>query len=631
MRKPKTKPIINKPKTLDNSIKKIDKTKQVTKKIDEQLPDTQNDSAQTYAVDNATQLATFTGTHVIKSPYETVKSVKQAKNRYDEYQSCKENEAQNSYDSNASKPKSSKTKQPFQAQNNTHSTNKDKNIINDYPKSKNEVLLKQRDYSRQKYINNENKLNISDKEINKNKLIKNENLLNKIKPKTKQNAKALANSKKAVKSVKNTKRSIKNVRQTAKATKQAAKATAKTTRRIALRAKQFVKATFVATKATAKAFVSAIKGIILATKSLIALMIAGGWVTIIVIISLAIIGLIASSPWGMFIDDGDDTNLSISQCIALIDSEYTQSIAEIISNAGDVDQIVYEGDSDATTIRAGNWVDVLGIFSILVTSDENNPSNVMIMNDDKMQILSDVFWSMNSITYRIEETEVEPDPTLTPTSNTPDEPTPEPTPETERKLYITLNSMPYENGIDIYSFNEEKITMLEELMSPEYYPLFMELCGMNSFVGLTPDQINNLINDLPIGTKGTEIVKFAISRLGHPYSQPKRGQGNFVDCSYLTRWCYQQAGVSHFTAGTAAEQTRYCVDNGLAIAYSDLQAGDLIFWSFNPNGRFMDVTHTGIYVGDGMVIDASSSRGMVVYRNIFGIGNIVACGRPHVR
>jgi len=172
---------------------------------------------------------------------------------------------------------------------------------------------------------------------------------------------------------------------------------------------------------------------------------------------------------------------------------------------------------------------------------------------------------------------------------------------------------------------------LDELMSAEYYPMFMELCGMDTYIGLTPEQLQNLINDLPAGTLGGEIVKYAASRLGDPYSQALRGQGSYVDCSYLARWCYQQAGVTSFTAPTAAAQAKYCVNNRLTVAKSDLQPGDLIFWSFNTNGRFMNITHVGIYAGNGMVIDASYSRGMVVYRPIFASANQVCYGRPHVK
>ena len=201
--------------------------------------------------------------------------------------------------------------------------------------------------------------------------------------------------------------------------------------------------------------------------------------------------------------------------------------------------------------------------------------------------------------------------------------------EVIRTLIITMEGKTYEQGAEICNFTDEQNAVLEELMSPQYISMYMELCGMNTFCGLTPEQLAQLVNDLPSGELGSVIVEYALSRLGDPYSQAKRGQGNYVDCSYLVRWCYQQAGINQFTAGTAAEQARYCVDNSLTIAKSDLQAGDLIFWSFNTNGRFLNITHVGIYAGNGMVIDASSSRGMVVYRPLFGESSIVVCGRPH--
>ena len=34
-----------------------------------------------------------------------------------------------------------------------------------------------------------------------------------------------------------------------------------------------------------------------------------------------------------------------------------------------------------------------------------------------------------------------------------------------------------------------------------------------------------------------------------------------------------------------------------------------MFWSHQPNGRFMNITHVGVYAGAGKVIDASYSKG----------------------
>jgi cell wall-associated NlpC family hydrolase len=146
---------------------------------------------------------------------------------------------------------------------------------------------------------------------------------------------------------------------------------------------------------------------------------------------------------------------------------------------------------------------------------------------------------------------------------------------------------------------------------------------------LSSEEKENLYHDLPAGEKGSEIVKLAMSRLGDPYSQEKRGQGRYTDCSYLSMWCYRQIGVS--IPGTAAEQGKFCAENGLTVSKEDIVPGDLVFWSYRPNGRFMNITHVGIYAGDGKVIDASSSKGMVVYRNLFNSDKQVLYGRPHIK
>ncbi|QTH40269.1 C40 family peptidase [Cohnella sp. LGH] len=78
------------------------------------------------------------------------------------------------------------------------------------------------------------------------------------------------------------------------------------------------------------------------------------------------------------------------------------------------------------------------------------------------------------------------------------------------------------------------------------------------------------------------------------------------------------------------------VDNGLTLTADELTVGDLIFWSYEQNRRFMNITHVGIYAGNGKIIDASSSRGQVVYRNDWAepdtscraiTGERIPCGR----
>lgn len=142
----------------------------------------------------------------------------------------------------------------------------------------------------------------------------------------------------------------------------------------------------------------------------------------------------------------------------------------------------------------------------------------------------------------------------------------------------------------------------------------------------TPEEYEAICRDLPEGEAGSLAVQLVMSRLGDPYSQEKRGQGTYTDCSYLTLWAYRRLGVH--LPGTAAEQAQYCMEHELVVAKSSLVPGDLVFWSHKPNGRYMNITHVGVYAGNGMVVDASSSRGKVVYRNLFDADKQVLYGRP---
>ncbi len=137
--------------------------------------------------------------------------------------------------------------------------------------------------------------------------------------------------------------------------------------------------------------------------------------------------------------------------------------------------------------------------------------------------------------------------------------------------------------------------------------------------------------NLPPGETGNAAVDLALTKLGTPYSQEHRDEEGYFDCSSFTYWVYSQLGISlqYDGANTAAAQGRYIVENNLAVSYDSLAPGDLVFYSFEVNKRFMNISHVGIYAGDGYIIDASFSKKKVVYRPIYSTNRIVLCGRPY--
>jgi cell wall-associated NlpC family hydrolase len=91
-------------------------------------------------------------------------------------------------------------------------------------------------------------------------------------------------------------------------------------------------------------------------------------------------------------------------------------------------------------------------------------------------------------------------------------------------------------------------------------------------------------------TVGAQALQAAISRLGYPYIWGAAGPTSF-DCSGLVMWAYQQVGISlpHFTV------SQY--NSGVHVSRNDLEPGDLIFF-------FANISHVGMYIGNGMMIDA---------------------------
>ncbi|MFE7480125.1 NlpC/P60 family protein [Streptomyces sp. NPDC057552] len=90
--------------------------------------------------------------------------------------------------------------------------------------------------------------------------------------------------------------------------------------------------------------------------------------------------------------------------------------------------------------------------------------------------------------------------------------------------------------------------------------------------------------------KAEQVLAFARAQIGKPYVWGASGPSSY-DCSGLTQAAWREANV------TLPRTTWDQVKVGTRVATSDLQPGDLVFF-------YDDISHVGIYKGDGMMIHA---------------------------
>ncbi len=102
---------------------------------------------------------------------------------------------------------------------------------------------------------------------------------------------------------------------------------------------------------------------------------------------------------------------------------------------------------------------------------------------------------------------------------------------------------------------------------------------------------------------GATAVQAALTRLGSPYSWGGSGPSAF-DCSGLVRWAFQQAGVflPHSSYALAA--------GGQPVSVDQMQPGDVV-------AQYSDASHVGIYIGDGMMVHASTYGIPVLVESVY--------------
>ena len=434
--------------------------------------------------------------------------------------------------------------------------------------------------------------------------------------------------------VKTTKAGIKTAETTAKTTAKTAKTAGhvaqKAAQAAAKAAQAIAKAAATAAKVAAKAIATAVKAIVTAIKGIIAAIAAGGWIAVIIIVAICVIALIVCACCGVFAsNETEDGSRPMTEAIQTIDGEFRSSIDSKIADlsVGDYDavEVKYVGDMDGDSDFAINWNDAIAVYAVSVTMDPEAPTDVVQVTPEKVETLRRIFNEMNTVSYSTDVVETE----RTVITENGDEET-----ETIRKLIISVDvsSMDAYAAAEMYSFSEDQMEALEAMMEPQMLPLYAELVGVDVYGGADLTQI---ISGLPAGTMGSDVLNVALTKVGAPYVLGAKGPKRF-DCSGLVYWSINQVdpalGRSLYTS--AGYQYKYCKDNGYLVGESEAQAGDLVFWQ-KPNcscGRkYNEIHHVGFYLGDGMILDASSGNGRVIIRKIFSGSTykVYAYARPY--
>ena len=393
---------------------------------------------------------------------------------------------------------------------------------------------------------------------------------------------------------------------------------------------QMTKVAETATQKTAQAAGRALRSIIAAAQSLLAAIAAGGSTVVAMVLVICLIGLLIVSPFGIFFSVEDSgTGYTMPEAVSVLNGEFAARIEQIKAE-NPYDELDMDNAGSAAMIS--NWRDVLAVYAVRTTTDNASPDEVATLTEEKMEILSEIFWDMNAISYHLETVsggEDEGDTVI---------------------LRITVTVKDHLQMADEYRFNADQRKLLEELMQPEYQELFAALTGSYQDIELSPDEVAKIMENLPadLSEARREVVLTAYqllgrvhyfwggkslvigwdSRWGMPMEVTAEGSSTTgtvrpfgLDCSGMVDWVfYNQSGGQYVIGhgGGATAQHSYCTP----IDWSDAQPGDLVFY---PGDSHVGIVCGFDSSGNIMVIHCASSENNVV---VTGKSGFTSIGRP---
>jgi len=401
------------------------------------------------------------------------------------------------------------------------------------------------------------------------------------------------------------KAAIKTAEHTAKATQAAAKASVKAAQRAAQAARVTARAAIAAVKAAVKATAAAVKAIIAGTKALIAAIAAGGWIAVIVILVICLIGMLVGSVFGIFFSGEDSGNgMTMQTVVREINTEYDSRLDEI-KNENAYDVLEMSGSRAV-------WKEVLAVYSVKTTTDPDNPQEVATMDDNKKQLLTDIFWEMNKISSR---TESKTETVITETDDGHGNIVQTETTQTRTYLYITVSHKTAEEMADQYGFDDEQRQMLSELLADENNSLWSQVL-------------------YGISVSDGEIVSVALSQVGNVGGQPYWSWYGFNSrvewCACFVSWCanecgYIENGIIPKFAGCIQGSEWFMERGQWQDGSFTPEAGQIIFFDWEGDGL---TDHVGIVerVENGTVYTVEGNSGDACRQNSYSIGSSVIYG-----
>ena len=428
---------------------------------------------------------------------------------------------------------------------------------------------------------------------------------------------AVKTTQKTIKTAEQTARTtIKTTQAAAKTAQKTARATAKAAKTAAQTARAAAKATAAGIKAAVKATAAAVKAIVAGTKALIAAIAAGGWIAVVVIIVICLIGLIIGSCFGIFFSGEDSgTGQTMRQAVQEINADYQSQIDTTRAN------ITYD-ELEMSGSRAV-WPEVLAVYAVKTTTDPDNPQEVATVDDAKKAILNDIFWQMNELSSR---TESKTEKVITETDDGHGNIVETATTVTRTYLYITVSHKTAEEMADHFNFTAAQRQQLSELLAEENRSMW-----------------SAVLYGIYFGDDS--IVTVALSQIGNVGGQPYWSWYGFESrvewCACFVSWCanecgYIDGGVIPKFAG-CVNGVQWFKDRGQWQDGSfEPSAGQIIFFDWDNKGSSGPQDGQSDHVGivekceNGIVYTIEGNSGDSCRQNQYPVGyyEILGYGIP---